>query len=134
MTEELDRSFRFPTGADLGKRIQARLSELPQKRPDLSQYFPKTTDRRGQVQSTPDILSRASMVDLLGTWKKELRDGSDRTALLFAEDFADTLGPEGMVTRVALQGLLHKLASAGLGRCQVFRRLSSLATLNRLGL
>ncbi len=137
-TEKLDTSFRFPTGADLGRRIQARLSELPPKRPDLSQYFPETVDRRAKIAPTPDILSRKAMLSLLGSWKAELRDGSERTAIGFAENFTDAIAPtqdlETPVTRAGLQTLLHTLAVAGLGRSQVFKRLSALATLNRTGL
>lgn len=136
-TEKLDTSFRFPTGADLGRRIQARLSELPQKRPDLSQYFPETVDRRAKIALTSDILSRKAMMSLLGSWKKELLDGSERTAICFAENFADTPeagDSETPITRAGLQTLLHTLAVAGLGRSQVFKRLSALVTLNRTGL
>jgi hypothetical protein len=132
--EELDRSFRFPTGADLGKRIHARLNELPRKRPDLHYLATDSVDMRPLPAPTPTIMTSHSFLLLLGGLKKEAENGSDHQAIRIASQMVEGLPPETMVTRRGLQTLLHDLAMKGLGRCATFRKLEALSRMNRLGL
>ena len=121
----------IPPG-ELGRRIKARLSELPRPRPSISQSYLPTEDRRGSLTSTPDILSRSAFEALLEQWSNQTMDGSEKSALRMGREFS-AQNKQDMVSRKELQALLHRMAVAGLGRSEVFHRLSRLATMNRLG-